>query len=84
MTQLFDLVVNSEKTRTSIPKEIKFLKPHYPVLVKAFEECEQGENKRKFADFLSFISISLSENYERDSLRYYQEGSMCLDFKKLG
>lgn len=68
---LSDMCISSQKTRTSIPKEIKFLKTHYTDLLTYYEGTSKEKNKKVFADFLSYVSISLHENYERHSLKFY-------------
>jgi hypothetical protein len=42
---LLGMVLSSKKLRTSIPKEIKFLKPHYNKLTEFFHSLSNQELK---------------------------------------
>ena len=78
------MVFSTEKTRTSIPKEIKFLKSHYKTIVEVYQRLQESEIKKHLADFLSYVSISLEENYERSAFKYFQDGTKSLDLGKIG
>ena len=72
---LFTEVRKSTKVRTAIPKAMKFLKPHFPVLEEVFTQLLDGPRRKALADFLSFVAPSLKEKYNRDCLKYLLFGS---------
>ena len=84
LDQLFQLILNSRKTRTQIPKELKFLQPHYKNLKENFEQSEDSQFKKNLADFLAVVSISLEENYDRNSLRFLEQGNGLQSAEKWG
>lgn len=71
MRDLLKMVLTAEKKRTSIPKEIKYLKQHYVNLVEDEKNTKNLLKKKNLSDLLSFICIPLEENYDRNSLRYF-------------
>ena len=82
---LFAMILTSKKSRTSIPKEIKFLTKHYKNLVESFEKLTiQDDFYKNFADFLSYVCISLQDNYDRHSLKFLELGTKQMDTEKLG
>ena len=54
---------------------MKFLKQYFPQLENAFTQLLDGPRKHALADFLSFVSPSLKEKYDRDCLKYLLAGS---------
>ncbi len=82
--ELLEMVASSKKSRTAIPKEIKFLKTGYKKLVERFNELKHGTVKSHLSDLLSFICISLADDYKKSSLTFLQNGTGTLDLKHLG
>ena len=70
LDNLFKAVKLCTKTRTSIPKEVKFLKPLYPKLVEYFKKSTDSQFNKELSDFLSYICITLSDDYKIDSFNF--------------
>lgn len=61
---------------TSVPKPLKFLKPHYGVLKEALEEGVGGaENYAALADVISIMASTCAPSGERETLKYRLLGS---------
>lgn len=60
---------------TSVPKPLKFLKPHYENIKQFYENTPEGDFKKDFADVLSVFSMTMSEPDSRDSLKYVLQGT---------
>ncbi|KAL5006869.1 hypothetical protein ScPMuIL_015675 [Solemya velum] len=63
----------STTSMTSVPKPLKFLRPHYETLKEVYEKIKDKETKRFCADIVSVLGMTLSDS--RDSLKYRQLGS---------
>lgn len=62
---------------TSVPKPLKFLKPHYEVLKKALEGGVGGaENHAALADVISIMASTCAPSGERETLKYRLLGSV--------
>ncbi|KAI3856821.1 hypothetical protein MKX03_014139 [Papaver bracteatum] len=67
---------NSTSSMTSVPKPLKFLRPHYGTLKTYFAAMGgDPELKRFLADILSVLAMTMSSEGERESLRYRLLGS---------
>lgn len=55
---------------TAVPKPLKFLRPHYDVLTKTFENWPSGDDKNSLADVLSIIGMTFSDEDRQDTLKY--------------
>ena len=55
---------------TSVPKPLKFLRPHYERLKDAHTSMKDTNNKKKLADVLSVLAITTGKEGERESLKY--------------
>lgn len=66
---------------TSVPKPLKFLRPHYQALKQAYEILPAGSNKQKLADVVSVLAITTGKEGERESLQYRLMGTTV---KRLG
>ena len=64
---------------TSVPKPLKFLRPHYAVLKAIYERLPPGDNKTKLADILSVLAITAGAKGERESLKFRLLGSKVLE-----
>lgn len=68
---------SSTTSMTSVPKPLKFLRPHYPKMKQFYLESipANHSNKPQFADVLSILAMTLGNDEERDSLRFRMEGA---------
>ncbi|XP_015679748.1 26S proteasome non-ATPase regulatory subunit 2 [Protobothrops mucrosquamatus] len=64
---------SSTTSMTSVPKPLKFLRPHYGKLKEIYENMAAGENKRFAADIISVLAMTMSG--ERECLKYRLVGS---------
>ena len=62
---------------TSVPKPLKFLRPHFGTLKDTFEKCTVPDNKRLLADILSLLAMTRSTQAGEvpESLKYRLLGS---------
>ncbi|XP_010035795.2 26S proteasome non-ATPase regulatory subunit 2 homolog A [Eucalyptus grandis] len=65
----------STSSMTSVPKPLKFLRPHYGTLKAYYETMEDSDLKRYLADILSVLALTMSAEGERESLKYRLLGS---------
>eukprot|EP00298_Acanthocystis_sp_HF-20_P013231 c20264_g1_i1.p1 GENE.c20264_g1_i1~~c20264_g1_i1.p1 ORF type:complete len:881 (-),score=326.51 c20264_g1_i1:17-2659(-) len=61
-------------TMSSIPKPLKFLRPHFQTLKEKYETIE-NKNKQKLADILSILAMTLGEADACESLHYRLKGT---------
>ncbi|KAK7042997.1 proteasome regulatory particle base subunit [Paramarasmius palmivorus] len=64
------LIRTSTSSMTSVPKPLKFLRPHYPDLQGLYETWPASEDKSLFADILSVLAMTYSDTEPRGTLRY--------------
>ncbi|XP_074536193.1 26S proteasome non-ATPase regulatory subunit 2 isoform X2 [Halichoeres trimaculatus] len=64
---------SSTTSMTSVPKPLKFLRPHYGKLKEIYDGMAPGENKRFCADVVSVLAMTMSG--ERECLKYRLLGS---------
>jgi 26S proteasome regulatory subunit N1 len=55
---------------TAVPKPLKFLRPHYELMTKLYEEWPAGDDKNSLADVLSVIGMTYSDEDRQDTLKY--------------
>ncbi|XP_073101582.1 26S proteasome non-ATPase regulatory subunit 2 homolog A [Elaeis guineensis] len=60
---------------TSVPKPLKFLRPHYGTLKAYFDTLPESDLKKYLADVLSVLALTMSAEGERESLKYRLLGS---------
>ncbi|GFS34800.1 26S proteasome regulatory subunit S2 1A [Actinidia rufa] len=65
----------STSSMTSVPKPLKFLRPHYGTLKAYYETMEGSDLKKSLADILSVLAMTMSAEGERESLKYRLLGS---------
>lgn len=74
-----EALVNELKTATSsmtsVPKPLKFLRPHYPALQEHYKKVADGDLKLFFADVLSILATTMQKDGAREILKYRLEGS---------
>ena len=63
---------------TSVPKPLKFLRPHYATLKAAYEAMPPGPNRGKLADVISVLAITTGEEGQRESLKFRLAGHTVL------
>ncbi|KZV92939.1 putative RPN1-26S proteasome regulatory subunit [Exidia glandulosa HHB12029] len=64
------LIRTSTSSMTSVPKPLKFLRPHYPDLQTLYESWDASADKSLFADILSCLAMTYSDTDPRGTLRY--------------
>ncbi|KAK8493348.1 hypothetical protein V6N13_046714 [Hibiscus sabdariffa] len=65
----------SASSMTSVPKPLKFLRPHYGTLKAFYETVPDSDFKKDLADVLSVLALTMSAEGERESLKYRLLGS---------
>ncbi|XP_006656439.2 26S proteasome non-ATPase regulatory subunit 2 homolog A-like [Oryza brachyantha] len=66
---------SATSSMTSVPKPLKFLRPHYGTLKAYFETMPKSDLKKYMADILSVLALTMSAEGERESLKYRMIGS---------
>eukprot|EP00005_Dracoamoeba_jomungandri_P005973 CAMPEP_0174261516 /NCGR_PEP_ID=MMETSP0439-20130205/11469_1 /TAXON_ID=0 /ORGANISM="Stereomyxa ramosa, Strain Chinc5" /LENGTH=866 /DNA_ID=CAMNT_0015345999 /DNA_START=24 /DNA_END=2624 /DNA_ORIENTATION=+ len=67
-------IKSSTASMTSVPKPLKFLRPHYEGLKAFFEELQEGANKQALADILSILAMTMAAEGTRESLNFKLKG----------
>lgn len=75
LNQLTKEIKESTTSMTSVPKPLKFLRPHYDTLKNFFESMRGGQNKTLLSDILSVLAMTMAKPGTRDSLKYKLLGS---------
>ncbi|XVE49971.1 hypothetical protein DITRI_Ditri01bG0124500 [Diplodiscus trichospermus] len=60
----------STSSMTSVPKPLKFLRPHYGTLKAFYGTMPESDLKKYLADILSVLAMTLSVEGEQESLKY--------------
>ncbi|KAG2319360.1 hypothetical protein Bca52824_012573 [Brassica carinata] len=60
---------------TSVPKPLKFLRPHYGTLKDFHQKMAESDLKKLLADIMSVLALTMSAEGERESLGYRLAGS---------
>ena len=55
---------------TSVPKPLKFLRPHYPDLKEIFETWPSSSDKALFSEILSVLAMTYTDNGQRETLKF--------------
>lgn len=66
---------NATSSMTSVPKPLKFLRPHYGTMKAYYEKMQDSDLKKLLADILSVLALTMSAEGERESLKYRLLGS---------
>lgn len=70
LNQIKEFIKTSTSSMTAVPKPLKFLRPHYASLEKQYEAWSEGEDKQSFADMLSVLGMTYSDEERLDCLKY--------------
>lgn len=70
LEQIKDFIKTSTSSMTAVPKPLKFLRPHYEHLEKAYASWPKGDNKQSFADIMSVLGMTYSDEDRLDCLKY--------------
>ncbi|KAJ4332801.1 proteasome regulatory particle base subunit [Didymella glomerata] len=70
LDQIKEFIKTSTSSMTAVPKPLKFLRPHYESLEKQYASWPEGENKQSFADMLSVLGMTYSDEDRLDCLKY--------------
>eukprot|EP00698_Gefionella_okellyi_P019811 TRINITY_DN6137_c0_g1_i1.p1 TRINITY_DN6137_c0_g1~~TRINITY_DN6137_c0_g1_i1.p1 ORF type:complete len:924 (+),score=194.42 TRINITY_DN6137_c0_g1_i1:365-3136(+) len=69
-------IKTATSTMTSVPKPLKFLRPHFPALKEFFVTMPDGPNRKLLADILSLLAMTLSTSDDSvESLTYKLHGT---------
>ncbi|XP_042913002.1 26S proteasome non-ATPase regulatory subunit 2, partial [Parasteatoda tepidariorum] len=73
LNQLRSKIRASTTSMTSVPKPLKFLRPHYDTLKQLYEKYPDIDAKNFVADIVSILAMTMSE--QRECLKYRLLGS---------
>ncbi|KZF23136.1 26S proteasome regulatory subunit rpn-1 [Xylona heveae TC161] len=65
-----NFIKTATSSMTAVPKPLKFLRPHYELLVSTYDQWPAGEDKNSLADVLSVLGMTNSEEDQLDTLKY--------------
>lgn len=77
LESLRTIIKTSTASMTSVPKPLKFLRPHYPELQQLYDNWPSkagGDAKSLFADILSVLAMTYSDTGKRETLSYRLRG----------
>ncbi|KAK8657304.1 hypothetical protein V6N13_035551 [Hibiscus sabdariffa] len=63
-------ILTSTSSMAYVVKPLKFLRPHYGILKDFFETLPDSDFKKRLADVLSVLALTMSAEGERASLKY--------------
>ncbi|KAL6067324.1 26S proteasome non-ATPase regulatory subunit 2 [Balamuthia mandrillaris] len=75
LDKLASEIKSATASMTSVPKPLKFLRPHYDVLKNFWNNMPAGDNKRALSDILAVMAMTMAEEGSRESLRFKMEGN---------
>lgn len=76
LDHLVNEIRSATSSMTSVPKPLKFLRPHYDTLKKIYESWPANHlMKRLMADVLSVLAMTMAVAGSRESLRYKLAGT---------
>ncbi|WPK26707.1 hypothetical protein PUMCH_004067 [Australozyma saopauloensis] len=74
LTTMKNFIKESTTSMTAVPKPLKFLRPHYPVMADLYEKWSAGSQGSallvQLADVLSVVAMTYLDAGKRDSLKY--------------
>jgi len=66
---------NATASMTSVPKPLKFLRPHYDPMKSTYSDLKEGGLKKKLADVLSVMAMTMAEVGSRECLGFKLQGN---------
>ncbi|GBG33622.1 26S proteasome non-ATPase regulatory subunit 2 [Hondaea fermentalgiana] len=66
---------SATSSMTSVPKPLKFLRPHYEPLKEFYRTLKSGSLKKAVADVLSVLAMTMAEEGSRECLGFKLEGN---------
>ncbi|PVV00639.1 hypothetical protein BB560_004973, partial [Smittium megazygosporum] len=79
LNQIRSMIKSSSSTMVSIPKPLKFLRPHYPTLVELYKTWPSSDIKTLFADTLSLLGMAYDSDSEYSCLTHRLEAGINKD-----
>lgn len=70
LESLRTLIRTSTSSMTSVPKPLKFLRPHFQELKKTLESWPSSGDKALFSEILSVLAMTYSDNGQRETLKF--------------
>ena len=64
------LIRTSTSSMTSVPKPLKFLRPHYSKMIEIYTSWPESETRKFLADILSVLAMSFADESARNSIKY--------------
>eukprot|EP00004_Rigifila_ramosa_P008783 TRINITY_DN2013_c0_g1_i2.p1 TRINITY_DN2013_c0_g1~~TRINITY_DN2013_c0_g1_i2.p1 ORF type:complete len:792 (+),score=204.02 TRINITY_DN2013_c0_g1_i2:2-2377(+) len=74
LVALRDQLLTSASSMTSVPKPLKFLRPHYAALKAAFDQVDSS-NRAALADILSVLAMTTAPEDSLESLKLKLQGN---------
>jgi len=74
LASLEEKIRTSTSSMTSVPKPLKFLRPHYEG-IKKLADSNQGSNRKAICDIVAVLSMTMAKDDDRDALKYKLMGS---------
>jgi 26S proteasome regulatory subunit N1 len=69
-------VRSATSSMTSVPKPLKFLRPHYDTLKSVYSSWPESHSmKQKMADILSVLAMTMAQTESRESLKFKLDGT---------
>ena len=76
LAQLESEVQNATTSMTSIPKPLKFLKPHYSLIKQFYSTLSASSLKVRLANFISVLALTMGSPDGRETLQFLLEGDI--------
>ncbi|KAJ1968583.1 proteasome regulatory particle base subunit, partial [Dimargaris xerosporica] len=76
LESLRTIIRTSTSSMTSVPKPLKFLRPHYDSMTELFDSWSPSPAKQSFAAILSVLGMTYADETRRDCLKYRFLASM--------
>ncbi|KAJ2842069.1 proteasome regulatory particle base subunit, partial [Coemansia brasiliensis] len=78
---LANVIRSTTSSMTSVPKPLKFLKPHHATLTELYEKWSDAQNKLALASILSLLGMVYDKENNRSCLKYrllagYENGAV--------
>ena len=77
LTSLESEVRNATTSMTSIPKPLKFLKPHYSTIKTLYSSLTSSSFKARLANFISVLATTMGSLEGRETYQFLLEGDLA-------